>query len=292
VRVNHVNGEPSVTPSRTAYAAARHRALHQLIDGGKIFSDPYAVRVLGTPPDVLVRDAGIEPWQRMMRGFIAVRTRFAEDALARAVEAGTRQVVVLGAGLDTFALRHPYASLGLRVYEVDQPATQAWKRERLASAGLTAPDSLTFVPVDFEREALSQRLAAAGFDPTRPAFVTWLGVVPYLSTAAVLGTLRYVASFPAGTHVVFDYADPPADLTPDRRALHEERAARVAAIGEPWRTYFRPAELAQTLRGMGLTDIEDLGPGTVATRYFGIPADRMGDAGGHVIRAGRPGASG
>jgi methyltransferase (TIGR00027 family) len=270
-------------PSRTAYAAARHRAVHQVVDGGRVFADPLAVPILGEPPDVLAREAGADRWRRYLRMFIAARTRFAEDALAAAVAAGTPQVVVLGAGLDTFALRHP----GLPVYEVDHPATQAWKRERLARAGLVPPPSLTFAPVDFERGALAEGLAAAGFDSARPAFFTWLGVVPYLTPDAVFDTLRYVAGRPAGTAVVFDYADPPAALPPDRRAAHEVRAQRVAAAGEPWRCYFVPAELAAALRGLGLTDIEDLGPGAVAQRFFGLPPDRFGAAGGHVIRAAR-----
>lgn len=273
-------------PSRTAYAAARHRAEHQVIDAGKIFTDPLAVRILGTPAEQLRAEADDDPARRVMRFFIAARTRFAEDALARAVDDGVRQVVVLGAGLDTFAYRHPYA--GLRVYEVDQPATQAWKRERLAAVGLQPPPSLTFAPVDFERQTLLDGLDAAGFDRTGPAFCTWLGVVPYLTRDAVLGTLRDVASLPGGTRVVFDYANPPADLSPEQRARHEARAARVAAIGEPWVSYFRTAELTESLRELGLTDIEDLGPGALAARYLGVPAGRFGDSGGHVILAGRP----
>jgi methyltransferase (TIGR00027 family) len=275
-----------VEPSRTAYSAARYRAEHQVIDAGKIFTDPLAVRILGTPREELRRDADAEPWRRAMRFFIAARTRFAEDALARAYADGTRQVVVLGAGLDTFAYRHGYA--GLRVFEVDQPATQAWKRERLASVGLVPPESLTFAPVDFERETLADGLGAAGFDLTRPAFGTWLGVVPYLTRDAVLGTLRYLAGLPAGTRVVFDYANPPADLPAERRVRHEARAARVAAIGEPWVSYFRTAELTETLRDMGFTEAEDLGPGALAARYLGVSAERVGESGGHVVLAGRP----
>jgi methyltransferase (TIGR00027 family) len=166
-------------PSLTARGAAGHRAAHQLLEDGRIFRDPLAVRILGGDPDEIAREAEAAPSRRPMRLFIAVRTRFAEDALAAAAERGARQLVVLGAGLDTFAHRNPHEGAGLRVFEVDHPATQAWKRARLAEAGLAAPPSLTFAPVDFERQTLADGLAAAGFDPAAPSFFTWLGVVPY-----------------------------------------------------------------------------------------------------------------
>lgn len=107
---------------------------------------------------------------RYRRVFMAARSRFAEDCLTTAVSRGVRQVVVLGAGLDTFSLRHPHSSLGVRVFEVDHPATQVWKRERITEAGLAAPASLTFAPVDFERQSLAEGLVAAGFESTWPAF--------------------------------------------------------------------------------------------------------------------------
>jgi methyltransferase (TIGR00027 family) len=117
-------------PSRTAWGAARHRAAHQLLEGGRVFSDPLAIRILGEDPEEVVREAA-EPSRRAMRSFIAARTRFAEDALARAVQGGVEQLVILGAGLDTFAYRSPFRER-LRVFEVDYPATQEWKRQRLA----------------------------------------------------------------------------------------------------------------------------------------------------------------
>ncbi|MFB9235471.1 SAM-dependent methyltransferase [Plantactinospora siamensis] len=164
-------------PSRTAFSAASHLAEHQVVDGGRIFHDPLAVPILGVPPDELrERWQGAGRGRRLMALFIAVRSRFAEDALAAAVDAGTRQLVVLGAGLDTFAYRNPHAGAGLRVLEVDHPATQAWKRDRLADAGIAVPPTLTFVPVDFERDVLADRVRYAGRpasdpvpgDPARP----------------------------------------------------------------------------------------------------------------------------
>jgi methyltransferase (TIGR00027 family) len=167
----------SGTPSRTARAAAAHRAAHQVLEQGRLFADPLALRILGDEAETVVREAEADPSKRRMRLFIAARTRFAEDALAAAVQRGVRQLVVLGAGLDTFAYRSPHGDR-LRMFEVDHPATQAWKRQRLADAAIPVPDSLVFAPIDFESETLADGLAAAGFDPARQTFFTWLGVIP------------------------------------------------------------------------------------------------------------------
>ena len=149
-------------PSRTALSAAAHRAAHQVAEGGRIFTDPLALTILGDQADAMVAQMTADPARRGMRLFIAARARFAEDALAAAVGRGVRQLVVLGAGLDTFAYRNPFEVNGLKVFEVDHPATQAWKRRRLADAGLTPPPSLTYTPVDFERSTLGEGLAAGG----------------------------------------------------------------------------------------------------------------------------------
>jgi len=269
-------------PSRTALSAAAHRAAHQVLEQGRIFADPLALRILGPDADAIVARMAAQPARRGMRLFIAARTRFAEDALAAAVSRGVRQLVVLGAGLDTFAYRNPHQ--GLKVFEVDYPATQAWKRHRLADAGVIAPACLTYTPVDFERSTLGEGLAIAGFDPARPSFFTWAGVVPYLTREAVLGTLAFIGALPGGAEVTFDYSDPPETLPPDQRAAQAERAATVAAAGEPWITHFAPDELALELRGLGFTEIEDLGPREITARYFKEPApDRT--RGGHLLRA-------
>jgi methyltransferase (TIGR00027 family) len=271
-------------PSRTALAAAAHRAAHQILEEGRIFRDPLAVRILGQDADTIAREAAEHPSRRRMRLFIAVRTRFAEDALAAAVERGVRQLVVLGAGLDTYACRNPFGER-LRIFEVDHPATQAWKRDRLAEAGIPLPGWLTFAPVDFERESLAEGLAAAGFDPGQPAFFTWLGVVPYLSEEATWSTLSFIAGLKGGAHVVFDYSDPPESFTPEARAAHDERAERVAALGEAWKNYFDAATLHPRLTELGFKEIEDLGPPQIGSRYFPNRPASIADKGGHVLRA-------
>lgn len=265
-------------PSRTALGAAGHRAAHQVLERGAIFADPLALRILGADAEAAIRAAECDPSRRTLRLFIAVRTRFAEDALASAVARGVFQLVVLGAGLDTFAYRSPLADR-LRVFEVDHPATQAWKRARLAEAGIATPASLRFAPVDFERESLADRLADAGFEASRASFFTWLGVVPYLTEAAVFSTLSFIAGLPGGANVVFDYGNPPAP------GAGEKLAARVAAAGEPFRSHFETPALHGRLAALGFDEIEDLGPPEIRERYFPGWPGAVPARGGHVVRA-------
>jgi methyltransferase (TIGR00027 family) len=271
-------------PSRTAWGAAFHRAAHQVLEHGRIFTDPLALRILGVDADSIVREDEEHPSRRPFRIFIAVRTRFAEDALAVGVERGVRQLVVLGAGLDTYAYRGAYRDR-LRIFEVDHPATQEWKRQRLADAAIPLPPGLTFAPIDFERETLAKGLEAVGFNPAEQTFFTWLGVVPYLTEEAVWSTLTLIASLPSGAHVVFDYSDPPASLPAEWRTGHEKRAAHVAELGEAWLSYFEADALRTKLMALGFTEIEDLGPPHIATRFFPNRAISLPDKGGHILRA-------
>jgi methyltransferase (TIGR00027 family) len=271
-------------PSRTALSAAGHRAAHQVLEHGRFFYDPLALRILGPDAMAMVREAAEDPSRRRMRVFIALRTRFAEDALAAAAARGAGQLVVLGAGLDTYAYRSPFRKR-LQIFEVDHPATQAWKRERLADAGISIPEWLTFAPIDFERETLADGLAAAGFHPAQPAFFTWLGVVPYLTEQAIWSTLAFIGGLSGGAHVVFDYSDPPASFGPRLRAYHDARAARVAELGESWISFFEPAELRTKLHGLGFVEVEDLGPPQIAARFFPDRAAKVPEAGGHILRA-------
>jgi len=269
-------------PSRTARGAAGHRAAHQVIEEGAIFSDPFARRIL-SKEDLAAADArAADPATKAMRLFIAARSRFAEDALAKAVASGTRQAVVLGAGFDTFALRNPYPDL--TIFEVDHPATQAWKRERLAAEAIALPGTLRFVAVDFEREDLAERLTANGFASDAPAFFLWLGVVPYLTRDAVFAVLRFVAGC-KGSEVAFDYGlAPESHPTAEARERAQAFAARVAKLGEPLLTYFTPDTLHAELSALGFDAIEDLDFAAVAARYFPQSPIRPGSRGGHLIR--------
>jgi methyltransferase (TIGR00027 family) len=274
-------------PSRTALAAARHRAAHQVLEHGRIFADPLALTILGQDASAVAKDARAHPTRRGMRAFIAARSTFAEAALETGVRTrDVTQLVVLGAGLDTFAYRNPLADL--RVFEVDHPATQAWKRHRLSDAGIAIPDSVLYAPVDFERDALLDGLTAAGFDPARRTFFMWLGVVPYLTQDAVHSTLGAIGGLPGGAEIVFDYADPPAALTAEARAAHQDRADRVAALGEPWLSYFEPPALHALLGDLGFAGIEDLGPPGLAARYWPNAKGPIPERGGHVVLARTP----
>lgn len=270
-------------PSQTALGAAAYRAIHQMHEGGAIFRDPFAERILDDQTRASLDELAANPSLRGMRLFIVSRSRFSEEALAACVARSTRQVVVLGAGLDTFSLRNPFAQV--RVFEIDFPATQAWKRQQLSAAGLAAPETLTFAPVDFERESLAEGLARAGFRRDQPAFFQWLGVVPYLTREAICSTLDFIASVPASA-VVFDYTEPFSNHTPERRANLMATAERAAARGEPWLSFFDPAEILELLRDSGFAEIEDLGFPDMVHRFSpalgeGLPRG----PGGHVIRA-------
>lgn len=274
-------------PSQTAWVAAGHRAVHQVLEHGSIFSDPLALRILGGFAIKIVQDAKGNQRKERMRIFIASRTRFAEDALAAAFVDGVRQLVVLGAGLDTFAYRSPYGKR-LRIFEVDHPVTQAWKRRRLRYANISVPRNLTFAPVDFENQDLLQGLISAGFDSCRRTFFSWLGVVPYLTKSAVWATLALIASLPNRTHVVFDYGDPPDTRTPAARAYHDVAARYVKAHGEAWLSYFQADNLRANLTALGFSEIEDLGPREIAARYFPLRLSSVPNKGGHVLYAATP----
>ena len=273
-------------PSRTALATAYARAYHQIADQPRILTDPVVASLIGVTPEELA--GSTEPTEdrpgsgttyRPRRLFFAARARFAEDRIAAS---GVRQVVILGAGLDTFAFRNPHPEL--RVFEVDHPATQAWKRNRLAEAGIDAPRSLTFVPVDFETDVLATQLESAGLSRSEPAVFVWLGVVFYLTPDAVRKTLHYIADQAQPSEVIFDYLQP-ADTDEDRLQL-QEREARVTAAGEPWFSYFTPTEISAQLRTLGLTVIDDDSAAQLIDHYLDGPAEFQ-HQNPHALRASR-----
>jgi methyltransferase (TIGR00027 family) len=259
-------------PSATAQRVGMRRAAHQLLDDPKVFDDPVAVRIIGKQSaSALQADPHqfeATPLSSYLRAFVAARSRYAEDKLALAVQHGVCQYVILGAGLDTFAYRNPYPDGMLRVFEVDHPATQTWKRARLEEIGITLPGELTFAPVDFETQTLEEGLRNAGYNPDKSTFFSWLGVTEYLTTEVVMATLRFIASAPAGSEVVFDYMISPSLLAPAQRSRFDELARRVASAGEPWQAFFDPGLLTRDLQAMGYGYIEDNGPEEINARYF------------------------
>lgn len=271
-------------PSRTALGAALHRAAHQLLDAPPLFADPLALRIVGPEAESELRaGAGrhAEASSAPLRALIAARSRFTEDGFAAARERGVHQYVVLGAGLDTFAYRQA-PDRHLAVYEVDHPATQAWKREQLRSGAIEAGAHVRYAPVDFETETLADGLARAGFDAGQPAYFAWLGVVPYLTDTAVMATLRFVADLPRESTIVFDYAEPPDGNAGGISDL----AQRVAALGEPFRSFYTPDALARELSRVGFSQVEDLDAAAINARYFRQRSDGLGVRGrAHLLRA-------
>lgn len=270
-------------PSRTALRVALRRAAHQVEDARPlVLDDPLAVRIVGAEfAEDLKRtpDGAKRPYSLAMRAWMVARSRLAEDTLAAAVRGlgvrglGVRQYVVLGAGLDTFACRNPFA--GVRVFEVDHPATQAWKLELLQRAGMVPPESARFVAVDFERESLLERLEAAGFDAAVPTVTAWLGVVPYLSAEGFGATLRVLGGFARGSEVVFDYTQPREVLPPREQLMLDSLSARVAMAGEPFQMYFTPQTLRVEIERMGMRVVEDMGAAELNERYFAERGDGL-----------------
>ena len=264
---------PTAEASRTALGVASLRAAHQLLDGQpRILDDPVAVRLIG--PEGVARITAHpgrlrEPRLAALRCHVVLRSRYAEDRLAGAVRAGVRQCVIVGAGFDTFAYRQPGWARALRIFEVDQPASQAAKRDLLARVAIPIPDNLTYVELDLERLPLRETLAAAGLDFGRPVFFSCLGVLVYLTREAVRDFFRLVGACPAGSELVLTYSgsesadDDPTSL-----------AARAKELGEPWLTRFSAQELTAELSDAGLRTVEFLSS-EQAARYLGRRDDGL-----------------
>jgi methyltransferase (TIGR00027 family) len=261
-------------PSRTALRVALRRAAHQLYDSPVVFPDPIAVPILGSEylPEVHRTATKLhKPFSVALRAFLVARSRYAEDLLAQAVTNGITQYVLLGAGLDTFAYRNPHPNL--HVYEVDHPATQAWKRTLLHQSGIPIPANLTYAPIDFEHHSLPTQLLATGFNPTTPTLFACLGVVPYLTQPAFRTTLNFIATHPPGTGLVLDYGQPRRVLPFFEQLAHDSLASRVALAGEPFQIFFTPQEIATELAAF--KSLEDLGTPEINTRYFANRTDKL-----------------
>ena len=262
------------TPSSTAEGAAIMRALHQKLDGEpKILDDPISPQLVDERSeayrsrlDFLARIP--EATRLRFRSAFPMRIRFAEDCLAEAIRAGVRQYVLLGSGLDTFAYRQPPWAGALHIFEVDHPATQRWKHERLTAAGVAIPENATFVPVDFEKVALPTALSDAGFDSGAATFFSMLAVSQYLTQAALDDALGFVLTTPAGSEIVFSFTPPGAVLPPDEVALTKVLTERLAAMAEPCLSRFLPEELVARLTAMGFSRVFHLTVADANARYF------------------------
>jgi methyltransferase (TIGR00027 family) len=256
-------------PSLTAQTAAAARAAHLIVDDEpRIFADTLAEAMLGERAEEFIayhRAHGTHPVLAGARAQVTCRSRYTEDRLARGIEHGIGQYVLLGAGLDSFAYRSPLADR-VRVFEVDHPATQEWKRRvaagRVAGTagnGRGVAAGVTFVPVDFTRDSLAEGLSRAGFDTARPAFVSWLGVTMYLDARAIEATVSVLGGFAPGTEIVLDYMLP-ARLRDAAGQTYADLVGQVAAErGEPWRSVFAPEAIAALLTRHGFGPARDVG---------------------------------
>jgi methyltransferase (TIGR00027 family) len=244
-------------PSQTALMAAAARAAHLIVDHEPvIFADELAAALLGEQADEFIsyhRAHGTHLVLSCARAQVLCRSRFTEDHLAACVRTGLTQYVILGAGLDSFAYRTKSA---VRVFEVDHPATQQWKRGQLAAARIPVPDTVSFVAMDFERDQLAGRLAQAGFDPSRPALVSWLGVTMYLTGAAISQTLAEISGFAPCTQLITDYILPAALRDDTGNAYAGLVAPAAAERGEPWLTFLAPDDMSALLQRHGFGAVE------------------------------------
>jgi len=260
------------SPSRTGELSAMMRAIHQTADEEpKILADsvaPRLVNIAGSDNDEWLRPLLSHPFAKQWRAGFLIRNRYAEDCLAECVAQGLRQYVIVGAGLDTFAFRLPAWADSICVFEVDHPATQRWKRDRLAAAGIAIPPNLRFVPVDFETTSLTDALRVANFDFGERAFCSWLGVTQYLTLDAISRMFEFVVSLPRSSEIVFSFIVPPETLSGIEAEALAMAAHKSAEVGEPWLTTFRAEDLKAQLRTLGFSDVIHFAPEDTHERYL------------------------
>jgi methyltransferase (TIGR00027 family) len=277
------------SPSRTALATSLMRALHARRDPSPLLDDPWGDRLVPQSErdrigqgilarmDADARAAALRAPDSILDGFlltnvaypgVIIRSRYAEDALKQATVRGIRQYVLIGAGFDSFALRRPAFAESLEIFEIDHPATQTFKIERIGDCGIALPPSVHFVSADLANEDLVAALARCSFRSDEPAFFSWLGVTVYLTREANLATLRAVAKLGApGSELVFTYLDQNEFAADGSRSLGSANAKAVAMMGEPYLSGFDPKEIANDLMQVGLELIEDLDGRRMSERY-------------------------
>jgi methyltransferase (TIGR00027 family) len=263
-------------PSRTAVLTAVARDIYRQEPAPLIFDDVLAMGLAGESGPGLGQRLRRDLPSSLLLAFsrwVCIRSRFAEDLVEHAVADGVGQYVMLGAGLDSFAYRRGDLLDRLRVFEVDHPASQSWKRDRLSELGVRIPDSLVFAPVDFEHQTLSAGLEGAGFEFGRSAVFTWIGVTMYLTLEAIHATLHAIAQCPPGTRVALTYNQPHHVLDSFSVAVTRAFAGMASDMGEPFVSFFVPAQIEQVLRSHGFADIVHFGAQEARTAYFHGRAD-------------------
>lgn len=276
---NHAIFPPCPSPS--AYRVALSRAIHQILDEPRVFNDGFAIKMLG--PDA---EVGFDPFQhngvadRSMRAGIVARARFAEDRLQESIQAGTRQHVLLGAGLDTWALRAAQFGSAVRIFEIDQAEMLDWKAALFKENGWQKPSELEWIGLDLRSKTVPDVLASRGANLSAPMAVAILGVLVYLSEEDVKHLLMSLSRLAPGSSLVFDYLMTEEMLPPMDRVMMRATAQAMAAGGEPWLSSFDPDRLKTLLAGIGFEVEQDLGPHELNRVYFNQRRDGLQIAGG------------
>jgi methyltransferase (TIGR00027 family) len=269
-------GKPNAEADSTAVRVALWRALHVLADPPPHVLEDAVGLELAAPDEGWRSRPDMSPFTRPFRASIVARGRFIEDLVAERAAAGVAQYVILGAGLDTFTQRRPELASRMRVFEVDRPGPQAWKRQRLVDLGFGVPDHLRLVPVDFEAgDAWWERLAASGFDAGRPAVVASTGVSMYLTRDAIAATLRQVAALAPGSTLAMSFLLPLELADPEVRPGLQRAADGARASGTPFISFFTPAEMLALAREAGFSDVQHVSAAALAERYFAGRADGL-----------------
>lgn len=269
--------ELSAHPKPTALIVGLHRAVHQLMDAPLVFEDPLACQILGEGRFKKLKDNLAQfdmPLARAVRTSIVVRSRLAEDEWRVSKESGIRQCVIMGAGLDTLAYR-AHGLSHCRIFEVDLPSTQQWKRDFLRASTISEPSWLTYVPIDFDAESLPVVMERFGFINNEPAFFSWLGVTMYLDEDAIDKTLAFIGSLAPGSKVVFDYLVRPELLSERERAARVFLLQKTAEFGEPQKAFFDPSGMVARVRTFGFSHVQDMDAEELSHRYLGRHTNKL-----------------
>jgi len=271
-----MNSERVPAPDNTAVRTALWRALHVQADPPPHVFEDEVGRMLVAPEDGWRDRPDMSSFTRPFRASIVARARFVEDLVIEQAARGVGQYVILGAGLDTFSQRHPELASGMHVFEIDKPATQAWKRQRLIELGFGVPSFLRLVPVDFEAGGVWwERLASSGFNPARPAVVASTGLSMYLTKDAIGDTLRRVAALASGSTLVMSFLLPIELADPEARPGMERAAAGARASGTPFISFFTATEMLALAREAGFAEALHISADMLAQRYFSGRTDGL-----------------
>lgn len=268
---------PSAPQYPTMLGSAIRRAQHQLLDRPLVLDDPVVLDLVpeARDPHILAAATGSNLAATLLRAMFVMRSRFAEDRLAKSVERGAQQYVIIGAGLDTFPWRQPTFARDLKIFAVDHPASLALTRGLLREKGFAIPANLTHVPADLRQQAIMEQLAAGGFDASRTTFCSLLGVTQYIDHRTVDELLRFALRLKAGSELVLSFVPPDDEIEGVDLEVAARSAERAASVGEPWICRMGSSEILEQLTRLGFGDVFHLTPELAQARYFSGREDSL-----------------